>query len=115
MIEVATGMAFERAMAELLFQPLGMHTDKKLKDFLIDRKLFTADELTALESAAQKAVDDSIDFARKSTPAKPEDGVQNVYAKGTVAPTQFLNGVAPVAYNYNPDTPIFGKHIPLIT
>lgn len=87
----------------------------RYKNFLLDRKLFTAEELTALENDAQKAVDASIEFARNSPAPKPQDGVQNVYAKGTVAPTQFLNGVAPVAYNYNPDTPIFGKHIPLIT
>lgn len=87
---------------------------KRMKDFLIDRKLFTADELTGLESAAQKAVDDSIDFARKSTPAKPEDGVQNVYAKGTVAPTQFLNAAVPTAYNIGPDMPIFGKNVPSV-
>lgn len=86
----------------------------RYKNFLVERKLFTADELTALENDAQKAVDASVEFARNSPKVKPEDGLLNVYAKGSVAPNQFLNAVVPVAYNVNPDTPIFGKDIPLV-
>lgn len=85
----------------------------RFKSFLIDRKLFTADELTAIETAAQKAVDDSVAFARNSPPPAEQDGLLNVYSKGTVAPTQFLNGVVKkLAYNH---TPVFGKDLPLIT
>jgi pyruvate dehydrogenase E1 component alpha subunit len=64
----------------------------RYKQFLLERKLFTEAELTTLETEAQTAVDASIEFARKSPLTKPEDGVLNVYAKGSVEPTQFLNG-----------------------
>jgi len=83
------------------------------KNFLIDRKLFTEAELTAIETAAQKAVDDSVAFARSSPPPAEQDGLLNVYAKGSVAPTQFLNGVVKkLAMNH---TPVFGQDLPLIT
>ncbi|MCL5950132.1 MAG: thiamine pyrophosphate-dependent enzyme [Chloroflexi bacterium] len=87
----------------------------RYKTFLLGRKLFTADELTAIENEAQKAVDAAVEFARNSPKTNPSDGVKNVYAKGAVKPTQFLNAAAPVAYNVNPDTPVFGQHLPLIT
>ncbi len=67
----------------------------RYKNFLLDRKLVTADELTKIETDAQAAVDASIDFARKSPDPKPTDGLLNVYAKGSVAATQFFGGVAP--------------------
>lgn len=85
----------------------------RFKAFLIDRKLFTDVELTAIETAAQKAVDDSVTFARNSPAPAEQDGLLNVYSKGSVAPTQFLNGVVKkLAYS---NTPVFGKDLPLIT
>lgn len=67
----------------------------RYKTFLLDRKLATADELTKLETDAQAAVDASIEFARQAADPKPSDGLLNVYAKGSVAPTQFFGAVAP--------------------
>ncbi len=68
----------------------------RYKTFLLDRKLATADELTKVETDAQAAVDASIEFARQAPDPKPSDGLLNVYAKGSVAPTQFFGAVAPV-------------------
>lgn len=69
----------------------------RYKTFLLDKKLATADELAKLETDAQAAVDASIEFARKAPDPKPSDGLLNVYAKGSVAPTQFFGAVAPAA------------------
>lgn len=112
-VDGAFGLAY-RSDAEV---KMWMERDPiaRLKAFLLDRKLFTADELTAIETSVQKAVDASIEFARNSPLTKPEDATKNVYSKGTVKPTQFLNAAVPVAYEVNPDTPVFGKHLPLIT
>jgi TPP-dependent pyruvate/acetoin dehydrogenase alpha subunit len=82
--------------------------------FLVERKLATAAELTAIDAEVQKAVDTSVEFARNSPKAKPEDGLKNVYAvDGQIAPTQFLNAVVPTAWNYNPNTPVYGIDLPL--
>jgi pyruvate dehydrogenase E1 component alpha subunit len=84
----------------------------RFKAFLLDRKLFTEEELTKIETDAQKAVDTSVEFARKSPLTKPEDAVLNVYAKGSVEPTQFLNG-KPTAWVPNPDLAVHGWNIRL--
>jgi len=65
----------------------------RFKMFLIEKNLATDGELAAIERDAQAAVDASIEFARKSPDPKPEDGLKNVYAKGTVPPTQFFGGL----------------------
>lgn len=83
----------------------------RFKAFLLERKLFTEQELTTIETDAQKAVDDSIEFARNSPKVKPEDGVLNVYAEGAVAPTQFLNGKQ-TSWVPHPDMVIAGIHVP---
>ncbi len=83
----------------------------RVKAFLLERKLFTESELTALEDAAQKAVDDSIVYARNSPNVKPEDGVLNVYAEGAVEPTQFLNGKT-TAWIPHDEMVIAGVHVP---
>lgn len=86
----------------------------RFRQFLLERKLFTDAELTTIESDAQKAVDASIAFARSSPLTKPEDGVLNVYAKGSVEPTQFLNGNA-TTWIPNSDLPLAGIHLVLET
>jgi pyruvate dehydrogenase E1 component alpha subunit len=86
----------------------------RYRQFLLDRKLFTEAELTTLENDAQKAVDASIEFARKSPLTKPEDGILNVYAKGSVEPTQFLNGKV-TAWVPHPDLVVNGWNIRLDT
>lgn len=63
----------------------------RVKAFLLDRKLFTESELAKIETDAQKAVDDSIAFARNSKDPDPATTVKNVYATGEVARTQFFN------------------------
>lgn len=87
----------------------------RYKQLLLDRKLFTADELTKIETDAQAAVDASVAFARSSPPVVPSDGVKNVYADVSVPAHQFLNAVVPTAYEVDPNTPVFGKHIPMET
>jgi TPP-dependent pyruvate/acetoin dehydrogenase alpha subunit len=86
----------------------------RFKTFLLARKLFTADELTKIETDAQAAADASLVFARSSPPVNATDGTLNVYAKGAVAANQFLNAVVPTAYNVNPNTPVMGIHIPFV-
>jgi len=66
----------------------------RFKAFLLERKLAAESELVKIESDAQAAVDASIEFARRSPDPKPENGLKNVYAKGTVAPAQFLGAMA---------------------
>jgi TPP-dependent pyruvate/acetoin dehydrogenase alpha subunit len=74
---------------------MGRDPIARYKTFLLDRKLATTDELTKIETDAQTAVDASVAFARSSPDPKPTDGLLNVYAKGSVAPTQFFGAVAP--------------------
>jgi len=62
---------------------------KRFHSFLVERKLFSDADLGAIEADARKAVDDSVDFARKSPLPAPEDGVKNVWALGPVRATQF--------------------------
>lgn len=80
------------------------------RQFLLDRKLFTEEELAKIETDAQKAVDASIEFARTSPNVKPEDGLLNVFASGSVEPTQFLNG-KPTVWVPNPDLAVHGHNI----
>jgi len=89
----------------------------RFKAFLIERKLFTADELTKIETDAQAAVDASLDFARKSPAVKATDGLKNVFAgeiQNSVVPTQFFNAVAPTAWIQH-EQKIAGRDVPLNT
>lgn len=63
----------------------------RYRNFLVDKKLFTADELAAIDKAVDDAVAASVEFARSSPLTTPEDGLLNVYAEGAVAATQFLS------------------------
>lgn len=74
---------------------MGRDPITRYKTFLLEKNLATADELTKIETDAQAAVDASIEFARSSPDPKPSDGLLNVYAKGSVAATQFFGAVAP--------------------
>ncbi|MBU2008539.1 MAG: thiamine pyrophosphate-dependent dehydrogenase E1 component subunit alpha [Chloroflexi bacterium] len=65
---------------------------KRFHSFLVEKKLFTDADLKAAEAGARKAVDDSIDFARKSPLPAPEDGVKNVWSLGPLPATQFGKG-----------------------
>ena len=62
----------------------------RFRQFLIERKLFTEAELNQIDARVQEAVEKSVEFARTSPDPKPEWGVQNVYAREAVAPTQFF-------------------------
>lgn len=64
-------------------------------NFLVKRGLATKDELTAIEKDVQAKVDASVEFAKAGAYPKPDAGLANVYAKGTVAPTQFIDGIVP--------------------
>jgi pyruvate dehydrogenase E1 component alpha subunit len=84
---------------------------KLYKSWLLDKKVMTAEEIAAVDAKVQKAVDESMAFARSAPAAKPEDGILNVYAKGEVMPTQFWGGLKPAAWNHMPEGPIWGKDI----
>jgi pyruvate dehydrogenase E1 component alpha subunit len=89
----------------------------RMKQFLLDRKLFTADELAKIESDAQTAVNASLDFARKSPAVKATDGLQHVYSgaiQSSVVPTQFWNAQVPKAYIQR-EVKIAGRDVPLNT
>jgi TPP-dependent pyruvate/acetoin dehydrogenase alpha subunit len=87
----------------------------RYKEFLLERKLLTQSEIDKIDADAQKTVDASIEFARKSPKVKPEDGLTNVYAKGSVAATQFFNSIAPTAFQQGPDMVIAGRNnVPLM-
>ena len=58
--------------------------------FLTEQEFFTEPELDQIDLEVQQTVDESIEFARASSPCAPEDGVLNVFAEGAVAATQFL-------------------------
>lgn len=58
--------------------------------FLVARNLVTESELAKVEADTQAAVDASVAFARQSPQPEPEMGLQNVYATGSVAPTQLF-------------------------
>jgi TPP-dependent pyruvate/acetoin dehydrogenase alpha subunit len=62
----------------------------RYKNWLLDQKLVTEEELKAVEEDVVKKVEESIEFARKSPPPNPEDGLLNVYAEGPVPARQFL-------------------------
>jgi pyruvate dehydrogenase E1 component alpha subunit len=63
----------------------------RFKTFLIEEEFFTEEQLNAIEADVQKAVDDSIEFARTSPKVNPEDGTLHVFAEGKVPATQFLS------------------------
>jgi pyruvate dehydrogenase E1 component alpha subunit len=63
----------------------------RYKALLLDRKLVSPGELDKIDADAQKAVDDSITFARNSKNPDPATTALNVYANGAVAATQFFN------------------------
>lgn len=63
----------------------------RYRRWLVARDLATEDELVEVESDVQKAVDDSVEYARKGKPARPEDGVKNTYAEADATRTQFYN------------------------
>ncbi len=89
----------------------------RMKQLLLDRKLFTADELAKIESDAQAAVNASLDFARKSPAVKAEDGLKNVFGgdvQSSVVPTQFWNAQVPKAYIQR-EVKIAGRDVPLNT
>lgn len=83
----------------------------RYKQWLLGAKLVTQDELDAIDGNVKKMVDASLEFARNAPPVKPEDGLLNVYAKGAVMPTQFLNGLKPTAWNHAPANPIWGQDV----
>lgn len=87
----------------------------RFKDFLLERQLLTQSEIDQLDTASQKAVDASIEFARKSPNVKAEDGLTNVYAKGSVPAHQFFNAVVPTTWKASPEMVIAGRNVPLIT
>lgn len=70
---------------------LGRDSVERYGTFLKDRGLFTQAELDALKAKARADMDDSVDFARKGTYARPEDGCKGTWFGGGTQPaTQFF-------------------------
>lgn len=67
----------------------------RYKTFLLEKNLVADSDLAKIDTDAQAAVDASVAFARSSPDPKPADALKNVYATGSVAPTQFFGAVAP--------------------
>lgn len=63
---------------------------KRYKTFLLERNLFTEDELAAIDSDVDAAVEESVEFARSSPRTVPEDGVLNVFEGVRLPAAQFL-------------------------
>ncbi len=75
---------------------LGYRSDRELRDwmakdpiarfrqFLLSEKVLTAKQADELVAEVQKAVDDAAEFAAKQPVPKPEDGLRNVFAEGSV-------------------------------
>jgi acetoin:2,6-dichlorophenolindophenol oxidoreductase subunit alpha len=64
---------------------------KRYKRWLLAKDLATEAELATIEAEAQTAVDASVEFARQGQDPRPEAGVLNTHAEGTVMATQFYN------------------------
>jgi len=63
---------------------------KRYRTFLIERKLFTEDELNAIDADLDAQVEASVEFARNSPPCTAEHGVRNVFAGVEMPARQFL-------------------------
>ena len=63
----------------------------RYKRWLLGQGLAAEEELSEIESAAQEAVDASVEFARQGRHPDPEAGVLNTQAEGAVVATQFYN------------------------
>ena len=62
----------------------------KFRNTLIAIGVLTDKDADQMEADVKKEVAASIDFARSSPQTKPESGLKNVYAQGTVSPSQML-------------------------
>lgn len=73
----------------------------RYRAFLVDRGLATDGELDAIEADVQAAVDASVEFAKAGEYPSPEMGLENVYAEGAVAATQFIDAEVPADFAMN--------------
>lgn len=62
----------------------------KLRRQMIANSLMTEEEADEVEAAVHQEVLDSIQFARDSASPTPENGLENVFAGMSVAPSQFI-------------------------
>jgi TPP-dependent pyruvate/acetoin dehydrogenase alpha subunit len=75
---------------------LGYRSDRELRDwmakdpiprfrrFLVDEKVLTDQQAEQIRAEVKQAVDDAAAFAKDQPAPRPEDGLLNVFAKGTV-------------------------------
>jgi len=57
---------------------------RRFRDFLVAEKVLAADRADAIRDEVTKAVEDAVAFAAAQPVPKPEDGLRNVFAKGSV-------------------------------
>ena len=70
----------------------------RYRDFLTTRGIMTDAEIDAVEADVQAAVDASVEFAKAGEYPKGPKGLEYVYAEGSVAPRQFIDGIVPPEY-----------------
>jgi pyruvate dehydrogenase E1 component alpha subunit len=57
---------------------------KRFREFLLAERILTAEQATEILGQVRKAVEDAAAFAAAQPVPKPEDGLRNVFAEGTV-------------------------------
>jgi pyruvate dehydrogenase E1 component alpha subunit len=70
----------------------------RYRDFLTTRGIMTDAEIDAVEADVQAAVDASVEFAKAGEYPPADWGLKYVYAEGSVAPRQFIDGIVPPEY-----------------
>ncbi len=76
----------------------------QFKKFLTSRGLATEADLTKIESEAQAAIDKSVELARSAPKPDAKGGLLNVFSTGGVAPTQFFDQAAALAWQQKPES-----------
>jgi pyruvate dehydrogenase E1 component alpha subunit len=57
---------------------------RRFRQFLVTEKLLTEEQAEQIVADVAKAVDEAAAFAESQPPPKPEDGLRNVFAEGSV-------------------------------
>lgn len=63
----------------------------RFRGWLVDRGVATEEQLAAIDAEVDQAVQQSVEFARRSTDPAPEAGLLNTYAASPAVATQFYN------------------------
>jgi pyruvate dehydrogenase E1 component alpha subunit len=72
----------------------------KMKNWLVEQKIATADELAKIDAAEKAACVKAWEDAKKGTQVKARDGLKNVWMNRDVEATQWFDRKGPVANTY---------------